>query len=102
MFLTMRKVDPELHGYERRLMRFRRGSRSLGTLRANLYTAAHAHQVIGDHGQHKHLIYALELAHHHLANAAHGLGPAEGLLDQLAFTLRLRITLRPRDSMGHS
>ncbi len=101
MFLTVRKVNPELHRFGRRFMRFRRGSRSLGAVRANLYTAGHAHQVIGDHDQHKHLVYALELAHHPLAHAAQGLGLAGGLLDQLAFTLRNRITLSPRDFMGH-
>jgi hypothetical protein len=81
-------------------MRLHCGFPSLGALRTDLCQAAHAHQVVGGHGQHKHLVHTLEAAHHHLANAVHGLGPAKALLNQFALALRNRITLNLGDLIG--
>lgn len=50
----------------------------------DLRPGAYARQAIGRHGQDKHLVHALETAHHHLAHATHCLGPAEALFDPLA------------------
>jgi hypothetical protein len=48
---------------------------------------SHAHQIVGRHVQHKELVHLGQSSHHHLTNPANGLGPAEALLDQLAFAV---------------
>jgi len=101
MFLTMRKVNPEFHRFARRLMRFQRGSRSLGAVRANLCTAACAHQVIGDHDQHKHLVYALELVHHRTGESRPRSRSSRRLARSACIYAANRITLSPRDFMEH-
>ena len=51
----MWNVEPEFHRFEADFKRFPRDFRSLNALRTDLCQAAHAHQVVGGHGQHKYI-----------------------------------------------
>jgi hypothetical protein len=63
---------------------FRRPSRSSGALRAQLRQAAQSYEVVGGHVQRQQLVYLVQSSHHHVAQLANGLGPAEALLDALS------------------
>ena len=62
---------------------------------------AHAHQVVGRHRQHEHLVHALKVSHHDLPHAAHGLGSAKALLDELSLLLRYRVAFTLRYGFGY-
>src|SRR6187431_1278029 len=63
---------------------FRRSLRSLGALQAQLRQGAQPREVVGSHGQRQKLVDLIQSLHHHLADRADHLAPAEALLNALA------------------
>ena len=51
-------------------------------------------EVVGCHGEHKHLIDFLRSPYHRLRHVANSLGPAEIVLDEFSLLLRDAVTFR--------
>lgn len=80
MLLEMPNLPPELHRPGRRLGH---DFQPVPAPQTDLCKHVRAHQAMRGHGQHKHVVHAIEPAQHNLATADHSLVPTQALVNQL-------------------